>query len=311
MRPRQSVPPILLALASRQGGVVSRQQCLTAGLSPRALERLLADGSWVRVGQGVYVVHGQPVGFVGRCWASVLAGGESAVIGFEAAGRLHGLSVEEPGVVDVFVPRPHRQQPMAPWLFVTAQRRGRGEPPRTSLEDTVLDIASRMGRDGDLIALLADVVSGRRTSPRRLLTALDDRARFPRRRLVEGILGEVADGVHSVLERAYRRDVEIAHDLPRARRQVMLAGRSDVLYEAYGVVVELDGRLGHIGSEAFRDLERDNRNMLRDLITLRYGHRDVVDHPCAIADQVAGALLARGWSGPLRACPRCRRARAG
>ena len=174
----------------------------------------------------------------------------------------------------------------------------------------MLDMASRMDRDGDVIALIADVVSGRRTTPRRLLATLDGRSRLRHRRLVQGVLGDVADGVHSVLERAYRRDVEAAHGLPRGRRQVQLAGRSDVLYEDQGVVVELDGRLGHAGSGAFRDLDRDNRNMLRNLVTLRYGHWDVTERPCDVADQVADALSARGWNGLVRACPRCRRARA-
>ena len=311
MRPRQRVPPLLLTLATRQEGVVSRRQCLAANLSPRALDRLLGEGTWVRLGQGVYVVHRQPLGFAGRCWGAVLAGGDHAVIGFEAAARLHGLNVSEPWVIDVFVPHAHRVQPDAPWRFLTSQRRGRGEPPRTGLEDTVLDLAGRLERDGDIIALLADVVSGRRTSPHRLLATLDERVRFPHRGLVRAVLGDVADGVHSALERAYRRDVERAHGLPPGRRQVQLAGRSDVLYDDYGVVVELDGRLGHTGAGAFRDLDRDNRNMLRDLITLRYGHRDVVERPCAVADQVGGALAARGWTGAVSACSRCRRARVG
>ncbi|HEX2856525.1 MAG TPA: type IV toxin-antitoxin system AbiEi family antitoxin domain-containing protein [Propionibacteriaceae bacterium] len=311
MRPRQPVPPVLLALASRQGGVVSRRQCLAAGLSQRAIERLLGGGTWARLGQGVYVVHRQPLGFQGRCWGAVLAGGERAVIGFEAAGRLHGLTLDEPGLIDVFVAHPHRPQPDAPWRFLTAERRGRGEPPRTTVEDTALDIAGRMDRDGDIIALLADVVSGGRTTASRLLATLDERARCPHRQLVRGVLGDVADGVHSVLERAYRRDVESAYGLPAGRRQVRLAGRSDVFYEEFGVVVELDGRLGHTGSGAFRDLDRDNHNMLHNLITLRYGHRDVTTRPCEVAHQVAEALAARGWTGLIRPCPRCRRARAG
>lgn len=311
MRPRQAVPPALLGLAARQSGVVNRQQCLGENLSQRALDRLLADGSWRPLGWGVYAVHRQAVSFEGRCWAAVLSGGDHAVIGFEAAARLHGLTVNEPEMIEVFVPHPHRTQPDAPWRFITALRVGRGEPPRTTLEDTVLDLASRMERDGDVITLLADVVSGRRTSPRRLLSVLDERARFPRRRLLRGVLGDVAVGVHSVLERAYRRDVELAHRLPTGRRQAQLAGRSDVLYEEFGIVVELDGRLGHSGSGAFRDLDRDNRNMLHNLITLRYGHRDVTTRPCEVADQVAEALAARGWTGLTRPCPRCRRARAG
>ncbi len=305
MHPRQSVPADLLALAARQGGVVSREQCLGSALSPHAVERLLATGAWTPLARGIYLTHTQRPSFEATCWGAMLAGGPRAVIGFEAAARLHGLAVGEPSVVEVFVPGPHRRRPGAPWAFVTADRRGRGEPSRTLLDDTVLDVATHLARDADLIAWLADVLGARRTSPRRLLAALDERARYPRRLLVRQILGDVADGVHSTLERSYRRDVEIAHGLPRGRRQAQLAGRSDVYYDDQGVVVELDGRLGHTGSGAFRDLDRDNRNTARNLVTLRYGHHDVTLRPCEVAEQVAGLLTARGWNGSLSACARC------
>ncbi len=171
-------------------------------------------------------------------------------------------------------------------------------------------MVSRMEREGDVLSLLADVVSGRRTTPDRLLAALEERPRLRHRRLLRQVLGDVGDGVHSVLERAYRRDVELAHGLPDGRRQVRLAGRSDVLYEECGVVVELDGRLGHVGAGVFRDLDRDNRTMLSNLLTLRFGHHDVTSRPCDVADQVGRALAARGWDGAVHACRRCRRARA-
>ncbi|HEX2856890.1 MAG TPA: hypothetical protein VHO26_05360 [Propionibacteriaceae bacterium] len=310
MQHRHAVPPVLVALAAHQSGVVSREQCVDAGMSRRVLDRLLRDRRWTALARGVYLVHDQAAGFEARCWGGVLAGGPRAVVGFEAAARLHGLDVAEPDVVDVFVPHPLRTPLAGPWRFIASERRGRGEPPRTLLDETVLDIASRMENEGDVLSLLADVVSGRRTTPARLLAALDERPRVRHRRLVRQVLGDVRDGVHSVLERAYRRDVELAHGLPDGRRQVRLAGRSDVLYEEFGVVVELDGRLGHVGAGAFRDLDRDNRNMLSNLLTLRFGHHDVTTRPCDAADQVGRALSARGWDGSLHACRRCRHARA-
>ena len=305
MHPRQSVPAGLLALASRQGGVVSREQCLGSSLSPHVVERLLAAGAWTPLGRGIYLTHTQRPSFEATCWGAMLAGGPHAIIGFEAAARLHGLAVGEPAVIEVFVPQPHRRRPGVPWTFVTADRRGRGEPSRTLLDDTVLDVATRLERDADLIGWFADVLGAHRTTPGRLLATLDERARYPRRHLVRDILGDVAKGVHSALERSYRREVEIAHGLPRGRRQAQLAGRSDVYYDEQGVVVELDGRLGHTGSGAFRDLDRDNRNTARNLVTLRYGHHDLTVRPCEVAEQVAGLLAARGWNGALSPCARC------
>jgi hypothetical protein len=58
------------------------------------------------------------------------------------------------------------------------------------------------------------------------------------------------DGVHSVLEYRYVRDVERRHGLPSAIRQLRtrMGSRSlyrDQFYEAYRAVVELDGRVAH------------------------------------------------------------------
>ena len=38
--------------------------------------------------------------------------------------------------------------------------------------------------------------------------------------------------------------------------------RTDVDYEEYGLLVELDGRRGHDGAGRFRDMNRDNRHVL-------------------------------------------------
>jgi hypothetical protein len=80
---------------------------------------------------------------------------------------------------------------------------------------------------------------------------------------------------------------------------------TDVGYDAYGLLVELDGRLGHEGAGRFRDMERDNRFVLGGLTTLRYGWFDVVDHPCLVAAQVGQMLIARGWLGLPARCERC------
>ena len=92
-----------------------------------------------------------------------------------------------------------------------------GAPPRLTVEDTVLDLAGT-GSDGDVITLVTDALRLRLTTPKRLRASLERRARHPRRRLLSELLAD-ADGIESGLELAYLRDVERAHDLPRAVRQ--------------------------------------------------------------------------------------------
>lgn len=113
----------------------------------------------------------------------------------------------------------------------------------------------------------------------------------------------------------YVRDVERAHGLPKGSRQsVRRAGRfestvrafRDVLYEEYGLVVELDGRTGHVDEGRLRDLRRDNVTTLRGERTLRYGWIDVTVEPCLTAYQVAGGLRLGGWDGAPTRCGKCR-----
>jgi very-short-patch-repair endonuclease len=120
-------------------------------------------------------------------------------------------------------------------------------------------------------------------------------------------LGLGADGVHSLLEFRYVNRVERPHELPVATRQfrVTRAGQhqyQDVTYQAYGVVVELDGRVAHPVEYRWRDIRRDNASNADDQRTLRYGWADVTEQPCWVAAQVGGLLSRRGWDGQLRRC---------
>jgi hypothetical protein len=90
-----------------------------------------------------------------------------------------------------------------------------------------------------------------------------------------------------------------------------VAGRSicyrDVEYLGYDLVSELDGRLGHESEvDRWADMDRDNRSA-GDALTLRFGHRHVMDRACETAAIVADGLRRRGWQGSPRRCgPDCR-----
>ncbi len=124
-------------------------------------------------------------------------------------------------------------------------------------------------------------------------------------------LMDVEQGVRSNLEHRYIRDVERAHGLPRARRQVRVGrdGRVCYLDGLYGeglVGLELDGLVAHPPGERWRDFRRDNAGAADGIVTLRYGWADVTGRPCEVAGQVAAVLRWRGWAGQVRACgPTC------
>ena len=119
-------------------------------------------------------------------------------------------------------------------------------------------------------------------------------------------------GDHSVLEYRYDRDVERAHGLPEPVRQAPFAGpngrrgRRDRLYQQYGVVVELDGRLAHAIEDQWRDKARDNAAAVDRKQTLRYDWKQVSKDACATAVEVAKVLQVHGWDGRPRPCaPGC------
>lgn len=293
-------------LAAAQGGVVSTAQLRRLGATQSVLRRLTRDRILHRITRGVLCVDSH-ITFEGRAWTAILLGGPDAVIGGAAAARLAGLTDAEPDIILTFVgDRDISNRPG--WVFVRSSRRGRGEPARTDVADTVLELCSRAPSADEVVSLLADAVSGRRTTVSRLRESLAGRPTIRQRAVIADVLGDVADGVHSPLERRYARSVEAAHGLPRGLRQVHSAHghRGDVLYREYGVLTELDGRAHHLGRAALDDVDRDNAFLLEGVITLRFGWRQVVGDPCGTAQVVGDALAARGWPGLVRPCRRCR-----
>lgn len=301
--------PELLGLAHAQGGVVSVQQTEMLGLGRHPRQRLLRSGQWQRLEGAILVVHPFEVPWEGRAWAGVLLGGREARLSGLAAAYLHGLTTAPPDQIDVLTRSavPDRD----PWLFHrdladVRSPRSPGAPPRTTIEDTVLDLCQNADSK-ELVHWLTQAVQTRRTSASRLREALERRKRHGRRAPLRELLGDVAAGVESPLELRYLRDVERAHGLPKADRQESnrRRHRRDVRYSAFGVVVELDGRLGHEGLGRFRDMARDNGALLDGEITLRYGFADVSGEACTVARQVYAVLRSRGHDGELRRCARC------
>jgi hypothetical protein len=172
------------------------------------------------------------------------------------------------------------------------------------MEPAALTVASQARTEDAVVAVLADVCQRGRTTPGRLLTALEGKPRLVHRRLMGTILDDVAQGSCSALERR-------PHGLPTATRQrrVRPGRRScfrDVEYGELAIVVELDGRLGHEGvRDRWLDLERDLASLLVGDLTVRLGWGQVLE-PCRLALAVGSLLVARGWTGRPRTCgPDC------
>lgn len=303
MPSRQRMPPALDGLLRAQSGVVTFGQLVDSGLSHRVVARMARD--WQRVSSGIYLV-GQPT-WEGAAWSGILKGGEGAVLFGASAAYLHGAVRDPPAELNVIGPRPRSAITVGPCrvVFLRGTRRGRGSPPRTAVEPSVLDLATRSDEETALSAVARVLARGLSTAPR-FLTELRSRGRQRHRKALEDLLVAGGDGIESGLEWLFHRDVIRPHGLPVPRRQVRThAGRVDNLFAEQAVIVELDGIRDH--TDWSKDMFRDNEHAHRlQILTLRYGWHAVSGMPCAVADQLARCLTRRGWHGKPRRCPSCR-----
>ena len=183
-------------------------------------------------------------------------------------------------------------------------------PPRTRLEETVIDLWQTALTLDDAVGWVTSAVGRRLTTQDKLREAMEGRARLRWRTEIAELLSPDAAGIHSVLEYRYVRGVERPHGLAGAKRQARARrnGRNeyrDQLYEDYGMAVELDGRLAHPGDTRWDDIRRDNAAAAMGVTTLRYSWRDVTATPCRVAAEIAEVLAARGYTRARRCSASC------
>lgn len=311
-------PDALQPLLDEQAGTVARRQLLAIGLSDADIARLLRRRELVRVHPGVYVNHTGFLTWRQRAWAAVLYHWPSALHGESALQAHHGtgLDVVDDRPIHVAIDERRRQRRRdGVRLHRVSRLKERVQPSRSparvSLEHAVIDVASAAHDEAAAVAVLADACQSRRTTPARLAEALRGRHRTPRRRFLLELLVDVAAGAYSALEHRYLTRVERPHGLPTgARQRRVRIGRTpayrDVEYRRHGVVVELDGRLGHEQqADRWSDMDRDIDTVVSGDVTLRAGWRQALS-PCRLAVAVGRLLVARGWSGRPTACgPSC------
>jgi hypothetical protein len=312
--------------SQRQGqcDVISRQQAFEVGFTAKAIEWRLRSGAWQRLQPGIYATFTGELPREARLWAAILRAGPGAVLSYESAAEIHGLIDKPVRQIHISVPAERRPGQSAKIRGVTIHRARRLVPqwqppwqlPRTTIEDTVLDLIAAARTFDDAYGWISRAVGRQLTSPQSLGKALAARSRMRWRVWITAALEDAADGVHSPLERHYVHGVERAHGLPQAQRQAKRRVGSgtrylDNAYAKYGVCVELDGIAAHPAENRWQDTRRDNANLVAGTRTLRYGWPDATQHRCRTAIEIAAALRRQGWKGTLRPCsPTCPAAKA-
>jgi hypothetical protein len=313
----RELPPTFRNLAQRQEGVVSRPQTLQAGLSADMIKSRIRSGWWRPIHHGVYLTFTGAPGHGAQLWAALLRAGPGAVLSHETAAELQRLADKPADSIHVTIPWQRRIKAVEGVSLHRCTRAsevvlGYGRPPRTKVEETVLDLTHAATTFDEVCGWVTRAFARDLTDAARLGAAMAQRPRLRWRADLYELITTASSGDHSVLEYRYGRDVERAHGLPMSVRQVPFKdpdgrrGRRDRLYRDYGVVVELDGRLAHPAEAQWRDKARDNAAAVDGQQTLRYGWTEVTRLACKTAAQVAQVLRVHGWDGLPRPCsPGC------
>lgn len=162
-------------------------------------------------------------------------------------------------------------------------------------------VATHTGALSEVPLLLALCVQQRLVPADQLGTEFTTVRRHPRRRFLQRVLTDLAQGAHSVGELEFARLCRDA-GLPEPDRQVPRRGPHGTFYldtewSQYGVVVEIEG-IHHLwADQAMADASRQNEITLQNSKVLRIpvvGLRLSPDH---YLDQLRRLLHTAGWSG--------------
>jgi hypothetical protein len=162
-----------------QHGVVSRQQAHDAGFREDAIDRRLRSGTWQRLYRGVYATFSGALSRDAKLWAVVLCSGTDAALSHQTAAELHGLIDKPISTIHISVPATRR--PVRKKIRGVVIHRSRGlvaewQPPwhlpRTTVEDTVLDLIAAARTFDDAYGWISAAVGRRLTTPELLGKAL-------------------------------------------------------------------------------------------------------------------------------------------
>jgi predicted transcriptional regulator of viral defense system len=191
----RELPSTLRYLAQRQRGVVSRSQAMRAGLSPGMIKFRVRSGQWQQLHPGVYATFTGVPGRGAWLWAAVLSAGPGAALSHQTAAELHGLTDSPTNPIHVTVSRQRHVVAVSGVSLHRSARtveaiQGQSYPPRTTVEETVLDLTQVAKSFDDVCGWVTRAIARELTDESRLHAAMTVRGtgrpqRIPRPRVPE------------------------------------------------------------------------------------------------------------------------------
>jgi very-short-patch-repair endonuclease len=295
-------------LAAEQAGVISRIQLYEIGVTRHEVRANLVARRWRRVGRQSVAVHTGPLGDDEMAWAAVFEAGPRAFLDGASALKASGLKKFDVDRVRVSVPRGARVRRVT-GMDIRQTRRwdeedrapGNGVP-RSRPEVAAVRGALWARSDRQAALLVTMTVQQGLCTPEALAVEMLRIRRAPRRRFLHGVVLDLLGGARSLGE------IDVAAEcrrrgLPEPTRQVVRRAPNgtyylDVLWEDWGVVLEVDGIHHAWAQNVVQDALRHNDVTLQRDVVLRLpllGLRVAADDFFA---QVEQALRSRGWRGP-------------
>jgi very-short-patch-repair endonuclease len=258
---------LVATLATRQHGVVSRQQLRRIGLSEDLIDRWIAAKRLHPVHRGVYAVGHRRLSREGRYLAAVLAAGDGAVLSHRAAADLWELRARKELKIDVTVPNNRRgdrrlsihRDVLAPGDTMTRDGIRITKPART-----LLDLAGCVD-ENELERAIRQGVYRRLTTTASLAEAVCEGAGGRGMRKMRNALtraGEAPGLTRSELEQDFLRFLRRHYlPLPELNVELRIGKRrieADCVWRDQRLIIELDGRDAHDSTPAFEsDRARD------------------------------------------------------
>jgi hypothetical protein len=299
MRPKahpSSAEHEVSALATRQGGVVSRRQLVALGVGPDAIKYRVGAGRLVPIPghRAVFMVGHAAKASRTMLWAAHLALGTSSVISHRSAAALWNLRGS--AIIELTVPGPSRRRAAmrvhrTTWLPDADVTTIEGLPV-TRVARTLLDLGAVVAQRGVERAFDQAMVNGT-LDMREIGRVLHDRAARPGAAKLRWVAGRDAAGTTvtdnglgelmlAIIRRAGLPEPICQHSV--------LTYTADFCWPHARLIVEADGRSHDTRAGREHDARRDVALQNAGWRVLRFPKRVILSEPAYVADAISRAL---------------------